>query len=768
MQSLIRLSDGMLLEVNATFTRVLGYTRDEVVGKMPHELNLWVRPDLLFAFRERLMAVGHVRGFEVEVRAKDGSVLTILLSSELVEIDGVTHAINAGVDITERKLAEANLRVAAERLRLSEERFSKVFHANPAMVALTRVADGKIVSVNDAFVHITGYTAAEAIGQTTVELGVYARPEVRRKFLDEVSARGFVRNHEHLMRTKDGRLRTVLVSTESLDVDGAPHLLTVGLDVTDRTEAQEKLKESEARLRDSEARLGTAFRACPIIMTVARLPEARYVEVNDAFTKYYGYTRAEAIGRTSEELGLWVDAAARDRFFAELEKKRSLRHVECQLRRRDGKIFTMQLSADIIEINREPHLLAFALDITQRVEAEQNLRASEARLRESETRTRVLYESISAAVVVHDARGFLQTNQAALQLFGAENAEDFLGRHPPEFSAPVQPDGEDSATAAQRHMARAYANGHERFEWLGRKIDGTLFPLEVTLTTLQLEGRTVIQAVMLDLSERKRAEAELQNALEKERELSQLKTDFVALVSHEFRTPLEIIMSSVDNLDRYHDRLAADKRQQLLRTINKSVRRMSGMMEEVLLLGRLDSGSTDFRPMPIDLAALCHRVRDEMESATNRRCPITVATGGELTGARGDEAVLRHILSNLLSNAVKYSAAGQPVKLTARRDGATAEIRIVDRGCGIPAADQARLFQAFHRGSNAGQVHGTGLGLLIVRRCVDRHGGEIRFESVEGKGTTFIVRLPLFSLAKGDGKPARAAKKSTKRSPRKK
>src|SRR6185295_18510162 len=99
---------------------------------------------------------------------------------------------------------------------------------------------------------------------------------------------------------------------------------------------------------------------------------------------------------------------------------------------------------------------------------------------------------------------------------------------------------------------------------------------------------------------------------------------------------------------------------------------------------------------PLDLTALCQRVRDEMESATNKRCPIVVAVDPKAATARGDEAVLRHILTNLLSNAVKYSAAGRTVKLTVRRDGIAAEIRITDHGCGIPAADQPRLFQAFH------------------------------------------------------------------------
>jgi signal transduction histidine kinase len=232
--------------------------------------------------------------------------------------------------------------------------------------------------------------------------------------------------------------------------------------------------------------------------------------------------------------------------------------------------------------------------------------------------------------------------------------------------------------------------------------------------------------------------------LARERELSELKSDFVSLVSHEFRTPLEIIISSADNLQRYHDRLPPEKREHLLRTINKAVRRMSGMMEEVLVLGRLETDRMTFAPAPLEFRAFCQRVGDEIESATGKRCPIHFQMNGTPAHACGDESLLRHIFTNLLSNAVKYSPPDQPVDFVVEQAGKQAVCRITDRGCGIPEADRKRLFQAFHRGSNVRQIPGTGLGLLIVQRCVDLHGGEIHYESAEGKGTTFTVQLPLF------------------------
>lgn len=613
LQSIVRLPEGVLIEVNESFARLLGYPHDEVIGKTPVELNFWVSPEQLPVYRQRLLAEGRVRDFELEARARDGTIRTILLSSDVVNINGTLHAVSAGVDITERKKAEADLRLTTERLRQSEERFSKAFRANPTMMTITRFDNGKFVTVNEAFLRLIGYTEAEVIGRTGIELKLHIVAEQRAEFFRRMSEQGFVRDMELVVCTKNGQHRTLLASGELTDIDGTPHMLTAGLDITERKEAEAKLRESERRLR------------------------------------------------------------------------------------------------------------------------------------ESENRARALYESISAAVIVQDETGFVQANAAALKLVGLTQTGEFLGRRPPDFSAPIQADGEPSEVAARRHIERAMSQGWDHFEWIARRVDGTHVPVEVTLTTLQLEGKTVIQSVIFDLTERKRAEAELQNALAKERELNELKSDFVSLVSHEFRTPLEVIMSSVDNLDRYHERLAAEKRAELLRTIKKSVRRMAEMMEDVLLLGRFDASGTEFRPAPLDLRAFCQRVRDEMEAATARRCPISVEFENDLAGARGDESVLRHILTNLLSNAVKYSPAGEPAELAVRREGMRVVIRIADHGCGIPEADQKRLFQAFHRGSNVRQVPGTGLGLLIVQRCVALHGGEIAFESTEGRGTTFTVRLPLFA-----------------------
>jgi signal transduction histidine kinase len=171
---------------------------------------------------------------------------------------------------------------------------------------------------------------------------------------------------------------------------------------------------------------------------------------------------------------------------------------------------------------------------------------------------------------------------------------------------------------------------------------------------------------------------------------------------------------------------------------------MAGMMEEVLVLSRLDAGKLNFQPTALDLNLFCCRVVDEVLSATNRRCVIELSLDSVPPQAQADERLLGHIFTNLLSNAVKYSEPGATVRFLVERVGPDAVCIVRDQGIGISEEDQRQLFKAFHRGSNVGSRPGTGLGLLVVKRCVELHGGKVQVNSKIGEGTNVTVKLPVF------------------------
>jgi signal transduction histidine kinase len=251
-------------------------------------------------------------------------------------------------------------------------------------------------------------------------------------------------------------------------------------------------------------------------------------------------------------------------------------------------------------------------------------------------------------------------------------------------------------------------------------------------------------ALRAEVGVREQTQAELARSLAQEREIGELKSRFVTMVSHEFRTPLGITMSAIELLRHHHAKLDDTQRIQLFDDIQRSTRGMGELMEQVLVLGRVEAGSVGCRPVPLNLDGLAQKLTDESLSATNRRSPIRWQAENDLSGARADETLLRHIFSNLLSNAVKYSPENSPVEFTCRREGENAVFTVRDFGVGIPEADRPRLYEAFHRCANVSDIPGTGLGLVIVKRCVDLHGGSISFTSMLEAGTTFTVRLPLY------------------------
>jgi signal transduction histidine kinase len=248
-----------------------------------------------------------------------------------------------------------------------------------------------------------------------------------------------------------------------------------------------------------------------------------------------------------------------------------------------------------------------------------------------------------------------------------------------------------------------------------------------------------------EVEERKRAQSELARALDAEKELSQLKSRFVSMVSHEFRTPLGVILSSADLLSDYRDTLTPAESAEQLADIKQSTRHMADLMEDVLVLGRFEAGTVHYQPVRLDLLSFCQRLVDEILSATDRACPVVLSESNVSGSAYGDETLLRHVLLNLLSNAVKYSSPGQTIQFRVERAGDDAVFTVLDEGIGIPPEEEKHVFDAFFRGKNVGERPGSGLGLVIVKRCVELQRGNIKIAGVEGRGTTVIVRLPLFA-----------------------
>jgi PAS domain S-box-containing protein len=245
-----------------------------------------------------------------------------------------------------------------------------------------------------------------------------------------------------------------------------------------------------------------------------------------------------------------------------------------------------------------------------------------------------------------------------------------------------------------------------------------------------------------EIAERKKAEHEVKKALEREKELNELKSKFVSIASHEFRTPLSTILSSVSLVDQYNEKGDRDKIVKHTQRVKASVNHLTAILNDFLSLGKLEEGKVEVKREPIDLGELFTEVMEEirMQLKEGQQIQIEGDTGKHVL--LSDVRILRNILFNLLSNAIKYSDPGKGIFLSHSLERSVVNIIIRDEGIGIPQEDHKHMFDRFFRASNAGNIPGTGLGLNIVRRYVDLLGGSITFSSEYRKGTTFVVSIP--------------------------
>jgi PAS domain S-box-containing protein len=309
-----------------------------------------------------------------------------------------------------------------------------------------------------------------------------------------------------------------------------------------------------------------------------------------------------------------------------------------------------------------------------------------------------------------------------------------------------------------------------RWNWDGRFLhqDGGYRWLRgIAHPTAQLDQSMIWDGILVDITDRKAAEANMNLALKKQRELNEIKSQLITTMSHEFRTPLAVIGSSASILRSFSHQLPEEKKQRHLKTIETYIQHTSQLLEDVLFLNRVNAGRLSFQPTRINLAKfftdliteayLSHgeypmQFQAELIS-TVPHCTIQITlpsernfldekTFQEEEWGEVDVKLLRQIFLNLIDNAIKYSTSDRyPIEVNLKLTTNTIILYIGDRGIGIPLEDQEHLFEPFHRGKNVGERSGTGLGLSVVKNCIDLHRGEIKISS-DPHGTVFTVILP--------------------------
>jgi two-component system sensor kinase FixL len=287
---------------------------------------------------------------------------------------------------------------------------------------------------------------------------------------------------------------------------------------------------------------------------------------------------------------------------------------------------------------------------------------------------------------------------------------------------------------------------HGRYESIGlrKRKDGTIFYADVVFTPIYDDRNTLkgFAKITRDITVQKKVEEDMMKTLRREQDLNELKSRFVTLASHEFKTPLSVILSSVSLIEKYPDADQQDKRLKHIHRIKSNVNNLKQILNDFLSLEKLEGGIVQNCPTETDLAHLSREAIQDMENSLKEAQHIQLHTNGSPRLISVDIQLLRNILNNLLSNAIKYSPESTTIDCTLSYQPATVDIQIRDRGIGIPPKEQQHLFERFFRATNTTGISGTGLGLSIVRRYLDLMGGQITLNSIPGEGSTFIVTLP--------------------------
>jgi len=487
----------------------------------------------------------------------------------------------------------------------------------------------------------------------------------------------------------------------------------------------------------------------------------RFVLVNDLYCDYVGHPADWLIGRTSfeiyaeaeaeiqwaEDVALYVDGMATER--------------EETITGRDGRQRHQLVCKSVFSTaNSRRYSVGVIVNISERKQAEAAAVAAQERVER-------LLASSPAVIYCFAATGDYAPT------FISRNLKDLLGydraeylESPDFWHSRVHP---DDLQRIEGGFGRLLDEGRLSIEYRFRKQDGSYCWVNDEQFLIRDEKRQPLEVVgsWIDVTERKQAEMELQRhrdhleqlvaertrkieqqsqelekALEKEKQLTALQREFVAMVSHEFRTPLAIIDGAAQRLLRRLDKLEATDVENRIGKIRSAVMRMTELIESVLSASRLEAGLIDFNPEPCQLGELIRAVcRRQQGISPDHSIEVDVdALPAEFVA---DSKLLTQVFTNLLSNAVKYAPNRPRIEVRVWGEGDHACVSVKDEGLGIPAAEVPRLFEKFFRAKTSVGISGTGIGLYLIKQLVSLHGGEIAVESDEGKGSTFLLKLPV-------------------------
>lgn len=536
-----------------------------------------------------------------------------------------------------------------------------------------------------------------------------------------------------------------------------------------------KYKESQEKLLKSTQHLNAMFKHATEGILISD-EKGEIVMANPRANSQFGYQEEGLAGMLIERLiperFVPNHSSYRKEYYRELHNRPMGKGLSLYARKKDGSEFPVEISLSSFLIKDKLFVISFVIDITERKKQEDLINQVNEELEERvEMRTRELAEvNISLGKANRNLHEEME-ERAKIEdaLRNSERLYSTIARNFPNGIICVVDRSLnivfiDGKELAELNLKRDHLTGihfedlplwkgdpviTERlknvFNWESMSIDFEHNKDNYSLSAVPLpDVKGFVKEILLviqNVTELKTAEKEILQSLEKERALNEMKSKFVSIASHEFRTPLSTILSSLSLLERYFKTEDAEKRTKHFERIKSSVKNLTEILNDFLSLEKLEAGKIESHPSLFDLVQFAEEMKEELQNLAKPGQEIIYRHIGKTREVVLDKQLLRNICINLLNNAIKYSPEGKAIEFTSSVNGEV-KLTVTDHGIGIPHEDQEHLFERFFRAANVTAIQGTGLGLNIVRRYVQLLKGKIDFVSEIDKGTTFTVTFP--------------------------
>ena len=651
-------------------------------------------------------------------------------------------------------------------------------------LAVVRVSDLKIVFVNEVGAKLFGYEKAQDLLNTSAPALRKKKPDKRAlKAIDkEINLNGYFFDEiEYITRNR----KTFWGHTQhsAFKADGEEYRLI-------QIEKIDRAKTAEVSLLKEKQRFGALMDYASIGVIIVD-KQLRIVLMNSCTLRMSGYTKKELSGKKIEML---IPTRFQDKYKLHLSdyfknpgNEAMQPVIDLYAVKKDGTEFPAEITLGNYKTDKESFALLFISDITIRKKDENEIKKLNAELElKVKERTDQLDITISqlekqiietekakeelvqitqfqkavldtsgVMIIATDHKGTINLfNEAAENLLGYK-AEEIIGTHNPSFYHDVEETNKRALKLSKElnkeiqpgfevYVAKSKNNQDNKQEWIYVKKDGTRFPVSLSITAFRNKQNAItgFLGVAVDISETKKNEKELKKALDRERELNEMKSRFVSTASHEFRTPLSTVLSSTYLLQRYTNTEDQPKREKHVERIISSVNLLTDILNDLLSVGKIEEGKVLPKYSHFNIREHIKRNIDEIKIIQKKGQKIFFHHSGK-EEVWLDPTMLTHIVLNLLSNAIKFSPENSAIRVETEVTYSIMRLCVRDHGIGIPKEDHQHLFELFFRGMNATDIQGTGLGLHIVRKYTELMNGKIECDSEPGKGTRFFIEIKM-------------------------